>query len=81
LTLLHPGAMLCKQGVAIMADFVTIKVEHGYELINLDVVRHITENGGGEITLHFDLTHQMTLNRENSTHVMSRIGKAHKDAA
>lgn len=64
-----------------MVDFVVITAEHGYELINLDVVRHITENGDGEITLHFDLTHQMTLNRENSTQVMSRIGKAHEDAA
>ena len=64
-----------------MVDFVVIKVEHGYELINLDMVRHITEDNDGQITLHFDLTHRMTLNRENSKLVMQEIDKAHKAAA
>jgi hypothetical protein len=64
-----------------MVDFVVIKSEHGFELINLDVVRHITDDGDGQIILHFDLTHRMTLNRENSKHVMSEIDKAHKAAA
>jgi hypothetical protein len=73
--------MLYKLGVAVMVDFVVITSEHGFELINLDVVRHITEDVDGQITLHFDLTHRMTLNRENSTHVMHEIDKAHKAAA
>ena len=64
-----------------MVDFVVITSEHGFELINLDVVRHITEDVDGQITLHFDLTHRMTLNRENSRHVMHEIDKVHKDAA
>jgi hypothetical protein len=64
-----------------MTNFVVITGERGYERINLDAVRHITEDIDGKITLHFDLTHRMTLDRENSRHVMKEIDKAEKAAA
>jgi hypothetical protein len=64
-----------------MANFLVITGEHGYERINLDAVRHITEDMEGQITVHFDLTHGMRLNGENSRHVMSEIDKAQKAAA
>jgi hypothetical protein len=64
-----------------MANFVVITGEHGYERINLDVVRRITEDTDGQITLHFDLTHRLTLDRENSRHLLMQIDKAQKAAA
>jgi hypothetical protein len=64
-----------------MADFVVITGKQTYERINLDAVRHITENMDGQITLHFDLTHRVTLNRENSRHAMNEISKAQRVAA
>jgi hypothetical protein len=57
-----------------MADFVMIKGDHdGYEQVNLDLVRHITEDMDGNITLHFSETHRMTLNGGNSRFVMQEV--------
>jgi hypothetical protein len=64
-----------------MSNFVVITGKNGYERINLDAVRHITENMDGQITLHFDLNHRMTLDRENSRHVMIEINESQKVAA
>ena len=64
-----------------MANFVVITGKQGYERINLDAVRQITEDMEGQMTLHFDLNHRLTLNRENSRHVMNEINEAQKVAA
>jgi hypothetical protein len=64
-----------------MANFVVITGKNGYERINLDTVRHITEDKDGQATLHFDLTHRITLNREDSRHVMQEVEKAYRVAA
>jgi len=40
-----------------MADFIVLTGEHGIEYINLDLVRRITQDMDGKITLHFDSTH------------------------
>jgi len=55
--------------------------KQGYERINLDTVRHITEDMDGQITLHFDITHRVTLDRENSRHLLMQIDKAQKAKA
>jgi len=44
-----------------MADFMVLAGEHGYEYINLDLVRRITEDMDGNVTLHFDSTHSLKL--------------------
>jgi hypothetical protein len=59
-----------------MAHFVVITGKHGYEYINLDTVRHITDDSDGKITLRFDLTHRITLEHDNSRHVIDEIKKA-----
>jgi len=56
-----------------MSDFLVVTGDHGYEHINLDLVRRITEDMDGNITLHFSETHQMTLNRDNSRTVMQEV--------
>jgi hypothetical protein len=64
-----------------MTNFVVITGQNGYERINLDTVRHITEEMNGQITLHFDLTHRLTVDRENARHVMNEINKPQNTAA
>jgi len=44
-----------------MADFMVLAGEHGYEYINLDLVRRITEDMDGNVTLYFDSTHSLKL--------------------
>jgi hypothetical protein len=44
-----------------MADFIILVGDHGYEHVNLDLVRRITEDMDGTITLHFDSTHTKVL--------------------
>jgi hypothetical protein len=44
-----------------MSDFILIVGEHGYERINLALVRRITEDMDGNLTLHFDATDKVVL--------------------
>jgi hypothetical protein len=44
-----------------MADFMVLVGEHGYEQINVDLVRRITEDMDGNLTLHFDATDKKVL--------------------
>jgi hypothetical protein len=44
-----------------MANFMMFAGEHGYEQINVDLIRRITEDMDGKITLYFDTTDKRVL--------------------
>ena len=44
-----------------MANFMMFVDEHGYEQINLDLIRRITEDLDGKITLYFDTADKRVL--------------------
>jgi hypothetical protein len=45
----------------LMANFVLVTAAGGFDWINVDTVRRVTEDMDGNLTLHFDLTHQIKL--------------------
>jgi hypothetical protein len=71
----HENRHLINQGARPMANFMVITGKNGYEYINLDLVRHITDNGKGQIQLHFDHAHRLLLGSEDSKHIMNEITK------
>lgn len=48
---------------------------HGFEYINLDLVRHVTQNSEGKVTLIFDSGHQMMLDESDSRTIMDEVNK------
>ena len=44
-----------------MSDFIILAGGHSFEHVNLDLVRRITEDMDGNITLHFDSTDKRVL--------------------
>ena len=49
-----------------MANFMMFVGEHGYEQINVDLIRRITEDMDGKITLYFDTTDKRVLERQEA---------------
>jgi hypothetical protein len=49
-----------------MANFMMFVGEHGYEQINVDLIRRITEDMDGNITLHFDTTDKRVLDGQEA---------------
>jgi endo-1,4-beta-mannosidase len=45
------------------------------EYVNLDLVRHATQDGEGRVTLIFDSDYQMMLNQGDSKMIMEEIMK------
>ena len=53
-----------------MAHFVTISSQHGFEHINLDLVRRITQDLDGNVTLHFDYPNTRTFEGNDARKVV-----------
>ena len=59
-----------------MADFMVLAGEHGYEYINLDLVRRITEDtGDGSITLYFDCNHTRKFEGNDARTFMNEVNR------
>lgn len=48
---------------------------YGFEYVNLELVRHVTQDLEGKVTLIFDPDHQMTLNDADSKMIMEEVTK------
>ncbi|HLZ40233.1 MAG TPA: hypothetical protein VKQ11_04690 [Candidatus Sulfotelmatobacter sp.] len=48
---------------------------HGFEYVNLDLVRHVTQDAEGKVTLIFDSDNQMILNESDSRMIIEEVNK------
>jgi hypothetical protein len=59
-----------------MAYFILLTGPHGFEHINLDLVRRITEDtGDGSITLHFDCNHTRKFEGNDARTFMNEVNR------
>jgi hypothetical protein len=56
-----------------MAKFFLVSGAHQYEAINIEQIRHVTQDSKGKITIYFDRTHIVSFEGEPATRLIDTI--------